>query len=42
MEILKKAGVIVLSIILLEGPQLYTVDAIELKKKFDKPIEKNL
>lgn len=44
MKIFKKAIAIVLSIILLEGPQLHSVDAIELKSemKFDKQIEINI
>lgn len=44
MEILKKAIAIALSIILFEGPQLYTVHAIELNNemKFDNQIEINL
>lgn len=40
MEKLKKAISIVLSIILLEVPQLYSVDAIELK--LNKQIEINI
>lgn len=44
MEILKKITTVVLSIIFLGGPQLHTVDAIEIsnKTKLDIPKEINL